>query len=221
MVDDPADPPADRTGDGTVAAPPRSSAPAGGAILVSNHASYIDAFVLMAALERRFALTVKAEVFAYPFVGRIARLLGHVPIFRSSVGGSLAAYRAAQEAASKGKIIHFFPEATFAWAAEIRRFRLGAFALAAEKGLPVYPVAIRGARRVLRDGEGMPRRAPLEVEVLAPLCAPATGRFEKIARLRETARAALGAAVGERLVESTSIALPEGTPLDPELSKIG
>jgi 1-acyl-sn-glycerol-3-phosphate acyltransferase len=48
-------------------------------------------------------------------------------------------------------------------------FRTGAFQVAAQAGIPVVPVALRGVRSVLRDGTWYPRRAPIAVTFGAPI----------------------------------------------------
>ena len=40
-------------------------------------------------------------------------------------------------------------------------FRMGAFVIAAQAGVPVVPVTLRGTRSVLRDGQWLFRRARL------------------------------------------------------------
>jgi 1-acyl-sn-glycerol-3-phosphate acyltransferase len=62
---------------------------------------------------------------------------------------------------------------------------------AAAAGAPVLPVAIRGARAVLRDGEWRVRRGTIEVTIGSPLPRPAgaTDDFAAAVALRDAARA--------------------------------
>ena len=48
-------------------------------------------------------------------------------------------------------------------------FRMGAFQVAAQAGIPVVPIAITGTRSVLRDGSWFPHRGPLSVIVSPPI----------------------------------------------------
>ena len=48
-------------------------------------------------------------------------------------------------------------------------FRTGAFQAAAQAGIPVVPVALRGVRSVLRDGTWYLRRAAVSVTIGAPI----------------------------------------------------
>jgi len=89
-----------------------------------------------------------------------------------------------------------FPEGTFAAAAGLRPFRLGAFKTAVETGTPVVPVALRGARRVLRDGSWLPRAGSVLAWVGAPLRPEGTD-WRAIVELRDRAAQAIASHCGE------------------------
>ena len=44
-------------------------------------------------------------------------------------------------------------------------FYLGAFTVAAEAGVPVIPVAIRGTRSILRANNWLPRRGSVHIDI--------------------------------------------------------
>jgi 1-acyl-sn-glycerol-3-phosphate acyltransferase len=73
---------------------------------------------------------------------------------------------------------------------------MGAFVAAAESGVPVVPVATRGTRSVLRDGQWLPRRGPIHVSILPPQRAEGAD-WRSAARLRDAVRAEILAACGE------------------------
>ena len=62
-------------------------------------------------------------------------------------------------------------------------FRTGAFLAAAQAGIPVVPVALRGVRSVLRDGTWLPRAA------CRSSSAAARAGGHRLGRGREAARA--------------------------------
>ncbi len=182
--------------------------PAGPAIIVTNHGSYLDGLFLTAALERPLSFTAKKDIFSWPLAGRTLKRLGCVSIDRSDGAAFVDSYAKATAAADAGDLLHFFPEGTFTRAAGVRPFRLGAFQLAAEKGLPVVPVALRGARAVLPDKSLRLRRATVEVEVLPVLEPTAEADLRAVAGLRNRAREVLARASGEPLLDISSAALP-------------
>jgi 1-acyl-sn-glycerol-3-phosphate acyltransferase len=99
-------------------------------------------------------------------------------------------------AARAGESLVLFPEGTFTREPGLRAFHMGAFVAAAQSGRPLVPVALRGTRSVLRDGSWLPRRAPVEVFIGAPLAPAGAGWSDAIA-LRDAARETILARCGE------------------------
>lgn len=176
--------------------------PEGAVVLAANHQSYLDAMALVAALERPVAFTPKREVFTWPIVGRVVRRLGAVAIDRDSTAGRLDSFASGAEALAAGRALQMFVEGTFARSGGLLPFRLGAFRLAHEAGVPLVPVAIRGTRAALPGEARWPRRARIEVEVLpaCPPLAPGAGFREELEQ-RDQVRAELARVVGEPLLE--------------------
>jgi 1-acyl-sn-glycerol-3-phosphate acyltransferase len=85
----------------------------------------------------------------------------------------------------------FFPEGTFTRLPGLKPFRMGAFVVAANTGIPVVPVAICGTRSILRDGQWWPRRGTIKITFGAPLLPNADARdaFAAGVVLRDAARA--------------------------------
>src|SRR5690606_2957823 len=75
-------------------------------------------------------------------------------------------------------------------------FRAGAFQAAAQAGVPVVPVALRGVRSVLRDGTWYPRRSPIAVTVCAPVHPDGTD-WSAALRLRDRVRTEIARHCGE------------------------
>ncbi|HSL82367.1 MAG TPA: lysophospholipid acyltransferase family protein, partial [Thermoanaerobaculia bacterium] len=143
--------------------------PEGPFVAVSNHASNLDPLVLLAALPRPVAFVAKREMFSWPVVGAYARRLGAVPVERGRAGGRVRAFREVARAADAGRPVHVFPESTLSPEPGLLPFRLGAFRLAAERGLPVVPIALEGTRRALPADAALPRPGRLEVQILPPI----------------------------------------------------
>jgi 1-acyl-sn-glycerol-3-phosphate acyltransferase len=82
----------------------------------------------------------------------------------------------------------FFAEGTFTRDEGLLPFRLGAFTVAAQAGVLVTPVTIRGSRTLLRDENWLPRRSRVRIEISPPLY-PDGSDFAAAIRLRDAARA--------------------------------
>lgn len=178
----------------------REHLPHGPYVIVANHASYVDGFVLAAAFAQPLRFVAKAEFRKHPLIDRLFRRLGfrYVERFDSTQG--------VEDAQQLAGIVHdgppllFFAEGTFGPQPGVLPFRLGAFQVAARNGLPVVPVALAGTRTVLRDGSWLPRRGRIQVRILPPVLAGGDD-WHSIVALRDAARSAIAEHAGEPLQE--------------------
>lgn len=170
--------------------------PEGGAILAANHASYLDAVVLSALCPGEPAFAAKRELAGQVVAGPLLRRLGTVFLQRADAAGGVADTEAALPVARSGRSVVWFPEGTFTRMPGLLGFRLGAFLVAAEAGVPVIPVTIRGTRSLLRGGQWFPRHGAITVRTGCPL-APDGNDFAAAVRLRDRTRAAILERCGE------------------------
>jgi len=123
----------------------RENIPPGGALLCPNHASYLDGFMLLAAVSRRerprlFFLGL-ARFFEARLVAPLAVRLRLIPV---DAGRLSEAMRLSAVVLGNGKLLCMFPEGGRTVTGELGEFRKGAAILARELQAPVVPVAIRG-----------------------------------------------------------------------------
>ena len=160
-----------------------------GEIIVANHSSYLDGLLLMAALPRACRFVAKRELARVPVVGRLLRRLRVVFVERFAVRAGVEDARRLALLAAQGESCIFFPEGTFVRAPGLLPFHLGAFAAAVAADRPIVPIALRGARALLRDGQWLARRAPILVHIGAPIeVAGARNAFEATIQMRDAAR---------------------------------
>lgn len=169
-------------------------APTQRGVLVANHASYLDALLLMAALPEPVSFATKRELKATP-LGPLLQRLGVVFVERQVAELSLAAYRELT-AVAQSQPVAIFAEGTFSALPGLRRFRLGAFRLAAEAGLPVFPISIAGSRRALPAGRWWPSRQALRITWHPPLSAQGA-TWPQILALRDQTRRLILSALDE------------------------
>ena len=166
------------------------------AILVANHASYIDALVVMAAIPDDFHFVAKRALTSYPVIGTVIRKAGHLTIEKAGLSDRLAGADDVERRLRNGERLVVFPEGTFARAAGLLPFRLGAFRAAVDTGRPIVPVAITGTRRVLPDGTRLFRRGPIRVTIGTPMAPRAEG-WPEMVRLRDAAVDVIARECGE------------------------
>jgi len=171
--------------------------PATPSVVVANHASYLDGVVLFATLPPVFGFVIKREMNEVPVAGLLLRRIGMHFVDRSGAGQGKRDTRALMRQARAGGAMAFFPEGTFHTEPGLARFRSGAFVIAANAGLPIVPVAIRGTRRALPPGGLLPHPGRIEVEVAPPLPVPAAGDTDAIAAALRGARASILARIPE------------------------
>jgi len=160
------------------------------AVIVFNHASYADAIVLAAVLPGQPAYLVKKELAKDVFAGPLLRRLGVLFIDRYDLASGIADTAVATTLTRQGRLLVVFPEGTFTRRAGLLEFFNGAFKIASEASLPVYPGVLRGTRSILRSDQWFPRWGRVDIEILDPFL-PCGTDFESILRLRDAVREAM------------------------------
>ncbi|MBI5898193.1 MAG: AMP-binding protein [Rhodocyclales bacterium] len=173
----------------------RGQLASGPAVLVANHASYIDALLLAAVLPEPVAFVAKRELAGHPVLGPLLRRMGVHFVERADPRQGAEDARRLGGLADGPRLL-FFAEGTFGPAAGLRAFRLGAFQVAAGRGIPVLPLTLTGTRELLRDGRWWPRRIRPGVDFGAPLV-PHGADWTAVLALRDATRAAILANCGE------------------------
>lgn len=165
-------------------------------ICVSNHASYLDGLVLTAALPARFTFMVQHGAAAWPLVGKTIQRMGVSFVNRVSAREAAAATRELLRRVDAGESFTIFPEGTFRRRAALLPFHSGAFMIASRANVAIAPVAIRGTRAILTEGDRLPWRSLIHIEVL-PAIAPTGSSKDAMNALREASRNAILSRCGE------------------------
>ena len=174
-------------------------------VAVANHSTYLDAVVLVGALPENFAFVAKSELADNWFMRRLLAAVGTRFVERFDATRGAEDTRTLIEAARSGTSFVFFPEGTFVREPGLLEFRMGAFVLAAQSGVPVVPIAIAGARALLPARAWLPKRGSVRVTVGAPI-APSGVEWDAAVQLRDAARAHILAHCGERDLAGARIA---------------
>jgi 1-acyl-sn-glycerol-3-phosphate acyltransferase len=167
---------------------PQAKVPDRAVILVVNHSSYLDGAVLSAAIPGELSFVAKGELAGQAVAGPFLRRIGTLFVHRLDPKAGVEDTEVTVAAAKAGERIVSFPEGTLVRMPGLLGFRLGAFLAAAQAGVPVVPVAIRGTRSILRGGQWRPRRGEISVDIGAPI-KPDGADFAAAVRLRDAARA--------------------------------
>jgi 1-acyl-sn-glycerol-3-phosphate acyltransferase len=173
----------------------------GGAVLASNHVSYLD--FIFAGLgahpaKRLVRFMAKESVFANRVSGPLMRGMRHIPVDREA---GLASYRQALAALKSGEIVGVFPEATISRSFTVKELKSGAGRMAAAARVPLIPMAVWGTQRLWTKGRPRTltrRHTPISILIGEPLQpAPRDNSGEVMAELRSRMSALLDRAQRE------------------------
>ncbi len=127
--------------------------PAGVCIFVANHTSNADPPAVVGAIPRRISILVKHTLFRIPIVSRAFRLARLVPVNRADREGAIASVEKAIEYLQEGVSFLVYPEGTRSADGRLRPFKKGSFVMAIKAGVPIVPISVVAAHRILRRGE--------------------------------------------------------------------
>jgi 1-acyl-sn-glycerol-3-phosphate acyltransferase len=126
-------------------------------MLVANHISWLDMYLMNAVQVSRFV--AKSEVASVPVFGTIARQIGSIFIRRGSLRNAHRVKNEAAAAMRAGDVVGVFPEGTTSDGRRLRFFYPALFQAAIEAGATIQPIAIR-----YHHDDGTPNTAPAYTE---------------------------------------------------------
>jgi 1-acyl-sn-glycerol-3-phosphate acyltransferase len=168
-------------------------------VLVCNHQSYLDAGLLIQALEpgrRPIVFVAAGRLRTNPLIRWPMQRLDSLFVDRVDLLRGPAEMQRFQAILDTGRPLGFFPEGTFREQPGLLPFRMGAFIAAAATGVPVLPVAIDGSRALYPGNTFLPHRGALRLSIGAPL-QPSGDDWQAAVRLRDAARAFIAEHCGE------------------------
>jgi 1-acyl-sn-glycerol-3-phosphate acyltransferase len=165
-------------------------------IFTPNHQSLIEVPLFLTYLGRNPGYLAKKEVFRYPLFGYGIGLMGVVPVDRSNSAAAVESARRATENLRRGKSYIVYPEGTRSRDGRLLPFKKGAFMMAVDAGVPVVPVTISGASRIMPKGEVKVFPSTVRITLHDPI---STAGYSKgtVAELMELSRARTLSALDE------------------------
>ena len=117
-------------------------------VVISNHESAFDVFILYGWLGVDFKWVMKKEIRKIPGIGFGSEAVGHIFIDRSSTKSALETIELAKQRIKGGTSVVFFPEGTRSRTTDLLPFKKGAYRFAFDLDLPLLPVTINGTRKI-------------------------------------------------------------------------
>lgn len=144
----------------------------GGALLVPNHASMLDAVLLLATTDRPIRFLMFKRSYEHWFVKPFARILGVIPISSQQRPRELIhSLRVATDALRNGELVCIFPEGQMTRIGQMLPFRRGMERIMKGVEAPIIPVHIDGVWGSIFSFSGgkylwkFPRKIPYPVHV--------------------------------------------------------
>lgn len=140
-------------------------------VIVANHQSCYDIFLLIGFLPCKLRWMMKASLMKIFVLGRASRISGHISVDTSSPSKVHQTYQHALEAVTNGVSLVVFPEGKRTRTGAMNPFKRGAFMIADKLQLPVVPITIEGTFKVMpRDRDfKFARRHPIKMTIHRPI----------------------------------------------------
>jgi 1-acyl-sn-glycerol-3-phosphate acyltransferase len=118
----------------------------GGAVIVANHVSFVDALIIMAACRRPIRFVMDHKVFRWPVLSFVFRTSRAIPIASAKEDPAMMerAFDEVARALEAGELVGLFPEGRITDTGELYPFRPGIARILERTPVPVVPMALRG-----------------------------------------------------------------------------
>lgn len=139
----------------------------GGALLLTNHESYLDPVLIGVRLRRPLNYMAKSGLFTHPLFGAAIRNLHAFPVRQGQ--GDVGAVRETIQRLRDGHLLNIFPEGTRSENGQLQPLESGVALVVKRAQVPVIPVLIEGSFEAWPRDHRLPRPHPVHVLYGKPL----------------------------------------------------
>jgi 1-acyl-sn-glycerol-3-phosphate acyltransferase len=138
-------------------------------VFISNHASFVDIWALLAVLPGSPRFVAKKEFMYFPIMGQAMRAMGHIAIDRARRSSAFASYDRAADSIRRGVSAVVFAEGTRSRTGKLQPFKKGPFVLAIAAQVPIVPVFCAGTFARMPKGSITPTPGIVELRFGPPI----------------------------------------------------
>ena len=148
-------------------------------IIVANHSSLLDPIILGVSIKPKIIFVAAAYLFKIGWLGYLLRKANSIPVQREN---DIKAIKQSLKILQQGGVLGIFPEGGIDRQKNNLPVRAGAAYLATKVGVPIVPIKIKGADKVLPRGAKFIRSLnKIEVEIKKPIfCSRHTNKNKEI-----------------------------------------
>jgi 1-acyl-sn-glycerol-3-phosphate acyltransferase len=121
-------------------------------IVCPNHQSNADILALLLMLPVRFVWVIKKELLRIPIFGWGLGRTGAISLDRSKGKEALKRMKESAGVLNEGWSVLVYPEGTRTFDGKVQDFKRGAFVMAVHTGVPILPVSVNGAYKIMPRG---------------------------------------------------------------------
>jgi len=148
-------------------------------IIVANHSSLLDPVILGVSIKSKITFVAAAYLFKISGLGYLLRKANSIPVQGEN---DISSLKRALKILREGGVLGIFPEGGIDRQKDNLPVRAGAAYLAIKIGVPIVPIRIKGAGKVLPRGAKFIRSLDrIEVEIKKPIyCSRQTNKNKEI-----------------------------------------
>lgn len=148
-------------------------------IIVANHSSLLDPIILGVSIKPKIIFVAAAYLFEIRWLGYLLRKVNSIPVQREN---DIRAIKQSLKILQQGGVLGIFPEGGVDRQKDDLPIKAGAAYLATKVGVPIVPIRIKGADKVLPRGAKFIRSLnKIEVEIKKPIyCLRQTNKNKEI-----------------------------------------
>jgi 1-acyl-sn-glycerol-3-phosphate acyltransferase len=139
------------------------------AVIVANHQSLLEAFIVPAVVTPKTRMVGKKELARIPFFGWAFRATGQILVDRADAAGARASIDASLANLPAGVSLFVCPEGTRSKDGSLLPFKKGAFHMAIQLKMPVVAMTMDGAHRILPKHAWFPHPGTVRVLISPPI----------------------------------------------------
>ena len=144
----------------------------GALLIVSNHLSMADQFLLSASLNRKLVFMAKEELFRSRVIRPLAHAFGAFPVRRGRIMNRQA-LQLAKQVLDSGQALVMFPEGTRSSNTQLQPAYPGSALIASHNSVPILPIGITGIEHATKGMVwGLLHRPEVTVNIGSPFYLP-------------------------------------------------